>query len=85
VLVEMVPGSSASPDVAEEILAVVPSDAPSVLVHGEGEWAWPVLRWASGRGLDLRIGLEDTLVDSRGEAAVDNAALVREALRLAAR
>jgi uncharacterized protein (DUF849 family) len=85
VLVEMVPGSSASPEVAAEILALLPSGAPPVLVHGEGEWAWPVLRWASGRGVDLRIGLEDTLVDSRGEAAVDNAALVREALRPAAR
>jgi uncharacterized protein (DUF849 family) len=84
VLVELVPGHSGAPDVdpcdlAGEVLAVLPGGIPSVLVHGEEHWAWPVLRWAQSRGLDLRIGLEDTLLDERGATAVDNAALVREA------
>jgi beta-keto acid cleavage enzyme len=86
----MVPGRSAPPDadpldLAAEILGLLSGGAASVLVHGEGAWAWPVLRWASVRGLDVRIGLEDTLVDASGEPAVDNAALVHEALRPAAR
>jgi uncharacterized protein (DUF849 family) len=56
--------------------------ATPVLVHGEGAWTWPVLRWAQRRGYDARIGLEDTLVDEHGRRAGDNAALVRAALEV---
>ncbi|WP_435134237.1 3-keto-5-aminohexanoate cleavage protein [Actinacidiphila sp. bgisy144] len=51
-----------------------------VLLHGEEGGAWAVLRCAAGRGLDVRIGLEDTVVLPDGGAAVDNAELVRAAL-----
>jgi uncharacterized protein (DUF849 family) len=51
-----------------------------LLVHGEDQWAWPVLRWAQQQGYDTRIGLEDTLFDEAGLRARGNAALVREAI-----
>jgi uncharacterized protein (DUF849 family) len=41
-----------------------------------------VLREAYRRGLDARIGLEDTLVLPDGSVAIDNADLVRAALGL---
>lgn len=53
-----------------------------VLLHGEGAAAWPVLREAGRRGLETRIGLEDTLVLPDGAPAPDNAALVTAALDL---
>jgi hypothetical protein len=56
-----------------------PSRRP-LLVHGEDQWAWPVLRWAQQQGYDTRIGLEDTLFDEAGLRARSNAALVREAI-----
>jgi uncharacterized protein (DUF849 family) len=49
-----------------------------VLLHGEGNGAWPVLRLAHQLGADQRIGLEDVLVDSEGRHG-SNAALVRSA------
>ena len=51
-----------------------------VLLHGEKDAAWVVLRIALARGLDTRIGLEDTLVLPGGEPATGNVALVRAAL-----
>lgn len=54
-------------------------DGP-VLLHGEGDAAWEVLRIALARGLDTRIGLEDTLVLPGGEPATGNSSLVRAAL-----
>jgi len=53
----------------------------NVLLHGEGEATWPVLRLARARGLDTRIGLEDTLVLPDGSPARDNVDLVRAAIR----
>jgi uncharacterized protein (DUF849 family) len=61
--------------------ALGPVDVP-VLLHGEGAAAWPVLRDAGRRGLDTRIGLEDTLTLPDGTPAPDNAALVTAALAL---
>jgi hypothetical protein len=52
----------------------------TVLLHGEEELTWPMLRLAGERGLDARIGLEDTLKLPDGQPAVDNAALVRAAV-----
>ncbi|MEV0837988.1 3-keto-5-aminohexanoate cleavage protein [Actinocatenispora sera] len=51
-----------------------------VLLPGEDGGAWPVLRLALRRGLDTRIGLEDTLRLPDGSIAADNAALVRVAV-----
>jgi len=82
VLVEVIPAmtpGSSGVWAAERVLAAVGMPSGPVLVHGEGTWAWPVLRWAQRRGYDLRIGLEDTLVDEHGRRASDNAALVRAA------
>ncbi|MFJ9897181.1 3-keto-5-aminohexanoate cleavage protein [Streptomyces sp. NPDC091280] len=51
-----------------------------VLLHGEEDGAWPVLRLAGRLGLATRIGLEDTLLLPTGERALSNAQLVGEAL-----
>ncbi len=82
VLVEVIPGYAAEPGTlgAAAVLEVLPPGIPPPLVHGEEDWAWPVLRWAQFRGLDTRIGLEDTLVAEDGSPAEDSAALVRAAL-----
>ncbi|MFI0482133.1 3-keto-5-aminohexanoate cleavage protein [Actinomadura sp. 9N215] len=50
-----------------------------VLLHGEDGGAWPVLRLAVRLNLDVRIGLEDTLVLPDGAPAADNAALIQTA------
>jgi hypothetical protein len=61
-------------------LAVASTRQP-VLLHGEGASAWPVLRFAFSRGLETRIGLQDTLYLQDGRIAQDNAVLVAQALR----
>ncbi|MUN40239.1 3-keto-5-aminohexanoate cleavage protein [Actinomadura litoris] len=53
-----------------------------ILLHGEDGGAWPVLRFAARRGLDTRIGLEDTLTLPDGSPAADNTALVQTARAL---
>jgi uncharacterized protein (DUF849 family) len=63
-------------DQAEDLLKGLAGEG-NVLLHGEGEATWPVLRLARERGLDTRIGLEDTLVLPDGSPARDNADLVR--------
>ncbi|NYI03358.1 uncharacterized protein (DUF849 family) [Allostreptomyces psammosilenae] len=89
VLVEVVPGTAAAGGVgaaagAEAAIAALEELREgyrgAVLLHGEAEQAWPVLRLAAERGLDRRIGLEDTLTLPDGRRAPDNAALVRAAL-----
>jgi uncharacterized protein (DUF849 family) len=83
VLVEAVPGFTPGGYgtwAAERILSALGAQPAPVLVHGEGRWAWPVLRWAQQQGFDARIGLEDTLFDEAGLRARSNAALVREAV-----
>ena len=74
----MTPGSDA-PRAAERILAALGMSAAPVLVHGEGRWTWPVLRWAQAEGYDVRIGLEDTCYLPDGQQARDNAELVAAA------
>ncbi|MFI9642957.1 3-keto-5-aminohexanoate cleavage protein [Micromonospora sp. NPDC051925] len=68
-------------DAADMLAILVPGD-PAVLLHGEGAATWPVLVEAVRRGLDTRIGLEDTLHLPNGELAPDNAALVAHARAL---
>ncbi|WP_320064571.1 3-keto-5-aminohexanoate cleavage protein [Micromonospora sp. RTGN7] len=81
VLVEcMAPASAdALADVAR-ILAALPPESPPVLLHAEGPAVWSVLAEAVGRGLDTRIGLEDTLLLPDGAPAAGNAALVAAAV-----
>jgi uncharacterized protein (DUF849 family) len=54
------------------------------LQHGDGETTWVLLTDAVRRGLDTRVGLEDTLVGPDGERASSNEALVRAACELGA-
>jgi uncharacterized protein (DUF849 family) len=54
------------------------------LQHGDGAVAWVLLTDAIRRGLDTRIGLEDTLYGPDGELATGNEALVRAARALGA-
>jgi uncharacterized protein (DUF849 family) len=54
------------------------------LQHGEGEGAWLLLEDAVRRGVDTRIGLEDTMLLPDGALAADNAALVGAARALGA-
>lgn len=54
------------------------------LQHGDGGATWPLLADASRRGLDARVGLEDTLEDPDGARTAGNEALVRAARTLAA-
>jgi len=54
------------------------------LQHGDGEATWVLLTDAIRRGLDTRIGLEDTLHEPGGERTVGNEALVRAARELGA-
>lgn len=58
------------------MLALLPSGSPPALLHAEGPAVWPVLRQAVARGLDARVGLEDTLSLPDGSTAADNAALL---------
>ncbi len=54
------------------------------LQHGDGEATWVLLNDAIRRGLDTRIGLEDTLYEPNGARTRGNAALVRAARALGA-
>lgn len=69
---------------ARAIVAVLDqaSVMPERLAHGAGVATWSVLEWAAASGLDLRIGLEDTLVMADGSPAESNAALVAAAAQL---
>ncbi|WKU04772.1 3-keto-5-aminohexanoate cleavage protein [Micromonospora sp. HUAS LYJ1] len=71
-------------DAADMLALLTPGDPP-VLLHGEGRATWPVLFEAVRRGLDTRIGLEDTLYLPDGAPAPDNAALAGCARALGAR
>lgn len=84
VLVELQDGDAERD--ADRLLAriVAGGDVP-LLLHGEGSSCWPALRHAARRGLDTRIGLEDTLDLPNGTRAPDNAALVTAAAALLAR
>jgi uncharacterized protein (DUF849 family) len=75
VLAEVIP-----PAVGVDALLEALAGYGPILLHGEGEAAWPVLRQAQALGLDTRIGMEDTLTLPDGSPAPDNAALVRAAL-----
>jgi uncharacterized protein (DUF849 family) len=54
------------------------------LQHGDGKVTWVILADAVRRGLDTRIGLEDTSFEPNGERTVGNEALVRAARALGA-
>ena len=70
----------------EDIHAVLDSAGLTVprLQHGDGEATWVVLADAVRRGLDTRVGLEDTLHEPDGELTTGNEGLVRTARELGA-
>jgi uncharacterized protein (DUF849 family) len=57
---------------------------PPRLQHGDGEVTWVLLVDAIRRGLDTRIGLEDTLYGPNGDRVAGNEELVRTARELGA-
>jgi uncharacterized protein (DUF849 family) len=78
---------------ADEALAVVDETHPVLdrlglgaprLQHGDGEATWVLLRDSIRRGIDTRIGLEDTVDGPDGSRASGNGALVRAARELGA-
>jgi uncharacterized protein (DUF849 family) len=72
---------------AEEARAtaqLIPDDLPQ-LWHGYDERTWEVVSAAAAEGIDVRIGLEDTLVLPDGPVAADNAQLVAAAVALVGR
>lgn len=82
VMIEL--GPDADVAVADDLLAMVNaagSPAP-VLLHGLDESCWPLLEHAGVRGVQTRIGLEDTLALPDGTVAAGNADLVSAAVDL---
>jgi uncharacterized protein (DUF849 family) len=81
VLVEPVDAGAGALAVVEAIhdaLDRVGVSAPR-LQHGDGEATWVLLRDATRRGIDTRIGLEDTQHEPDGTRTAGNEALVRAA------
>lgn len=66
----------------EAVLDEAGASSPRLL-HCGGAAAWPVLREALSRGLQTRIGLEDTLELPDGSPAPGNAALMAAAVAIA--
>jgi uncharacterized protein (DUF849 family) len=85
VMVELGPDSDVAiaDDVLGEVLAAG-SPAPALL-HGLDRSCWPLLEHAGSRGVQARIGMEDTLLLPDGSTAPDNAALVSAAVALLSR
>jgi uncharacterized protein (DUF849 family) len=82
VMVEL-PGdgdTEAADDLLSQVMAVG-SPAP-VLLHGFDESCWPLLEHAGRRGVQTRVGLEDTLRLPDGSSPSNNAELVSAAMRL---
>jgi uncharacterized protein (DUF849 family) len=67
---------------ADATLAALAGVAPQVprLLHGKGPTVWPLLDEAWARGLQARVGLEDTLDLPDGRTARGNAELVAVAV-----
>lgn len=55
------------------------------LQHGDGDATWVLIEDAVRRGLDTRVGLEDTQYDPDGERVASNEALVRCARQMMVR
>ncbi|MEU7028060.1 3-keto-5-aminohexanoate cleavage protein [Streptomyces sp. NPDC046275] len=81
VLAEVVdPDPRTAPTTAATLLdALSGARRPPILLHGENDGAWPVLRLAATLGLHTRIGLEDVLHDADGTTATGNVPLVTSA------
>ncbi|WP_137148435.1 3-keto-5-aminohexanoate cleavage protein [Mycolicibacterium sp. CR10] len=85
VMIEL--GADGDTATADELLAMVAaagSPAP-ILLHGLDESCWPLLEHAGVKGVQTRIGMEDTLCLPDGSTASGNAALVSAAVELLSR
>lgn len=83
IMVEVMNVSAAeAPRQADEMLEQLRlgSVAAPILLHGENDSCWPLITHAAQLGLATRIGLEDVLVGPKGQAAADNAELVKLAI-----
>lgn len=82
VMVELEEDADAT--LADQLLDQVrAADAPApILLHGLDAGCWPLLRHAGVRGVQTRIGLEDTLALPDGAPASGNAELVAAALHM---
>jgi uncharacterized protein (DUF849 family) len=69
---------------AQDARAIAELIPPAVaqLWHGYGPRTWEVISAAAAAGIDVRVGLEDTLVLPDGSTAADNAELVAAAVAL---
>ena len=78
--------ASAAPQLAADIHRTLDRFglAAPRLQHGDGTVTWVLLEDAIRRGIDTRIGLEDTVREPTGELTSGNAALVRAAVALGA-
>lgn len=82
VMIEL--GADGDTGTADDLLARIRragSPAP-VLLHGLDDSCWPLLRHAGVRGLQARIGLEDTVLLPDGSPAPGNAELVEAAVQI---
>jgi uncharacterized protein (DUF849 family) len=81
VLVEPVDAGARALAVVDEIHAALDrvGVAAPRLQHGDGEATWVLLRDAIRRGIDTRVGLEDTQHQPDGTRTAGNEALVRAA------
>jgi uncharacterized protein (DUF849 family) len=77
-------GDTATADDMLSLVLTVGSPAP-VLLHGLDESCWPLLEHAGKRGVQVRIGMEDTLLLPDGSTAPGIAALVSAAVELLSR
>ena len=71
-------------DAIHDVLDRAGGDAPR-LQHGDGEATWILIEDAARRGLDTRVGLEDTVHDPDGSLTAGNEALVAQARAAASR
>ena len=82
VMIEL--GPDGTTETADDLLARIrsaSSPAP-ILLHGLDDSCWPLLAHAGVRGLQTRIGLEDTVLLPDGSTAPGNAELVAAAVEL---
>lgn len=77
-------GDVATADALLGMVGAAGSPAP-VLLHGSDESCWLLLEHAGVRGVQTRIGMEDTLSLPDGSVATGNAALVSAAVELLSR
>jgi uncharacterized protein (DUF849 family) len=71
-------------DEARGVAALIPAEVAQ-LWHGYGPQTWEVISAAAEAGVDVRVGLEDTLMLPDGSVAAGNAELVAAAVELTKR